>query len=197
MTTVHRAGERAITYGAGVTSWHCFSSGAHYDPGNVSFGPVIACDEHLVEPGAGFEQHRHAGVELISWVLDGALAHSDDSGRTHRVEPGMAQWQRAGSGIAHAERNASVETPLRFVQLWLLCAADTTDYAVSPTPLRLHAGAFTVVVGGESLSGGSAFAFVARGGFEAAGQRIGVGDSLRIDEPITIGGAGELLVVEF
>lgn len=197
MITVHRAGERAVTEGHGFTSWHCFSSGAHYDPGNVSFGPVTACDEHLVEPGGGFDSHRHTGVELVSWVLDGALAHSDDHGRTHRVEPGTVQYQRTGRGIVHAERNASDDAPLRFVQLWLLCADDTTDYSLTAPPLDLRAGRLTVVAAAHSAPRGPAFAFVARGAFEVAGWQLAVGDSLRTDEPMTVDGAGELLVVEF
>ena len=83
------------------------------------------------------------------------------------------------------------------MQLWLLCADDTTGYSISAPPLGLRAGGFAVVRGDGRLSGNSAFAFVARGAFEMVGQQLAAGDSIRADEPVTVRGAGELLVVEF
>jgi hypothetical protein len=193
---VLRAGERARTQADGSTSWHCFSSGAHYDPANVSFGPVIACDEHLLEPGAGFARHGHVGVELLSWVLDGALRHTDDAGREHTVRPGTLQYQRAGTGIAHAEANASDTAPLRFVQLWLLCDDGAADYALAAPPLQLRGGRCAVLSGAGRLGPGATFAFVARGEFRVCDETLAAGDSARVPAGAwDVEGAGELLTL--
>ena len=198
MIAVLRAGERARTQADGTSSWHCFSSGAHYDPANVSFGPVIACDEHLLAPGAGFARHGHAGVELLSWVLTGALRHTDDAGREHTVGPGALQYQRAGTGIAHAEENASATAPLRFVQLWLLCDDDTADYALTAPPRQLRAGRLAVLTGAGRLGPGATFAFVARGEFRVGDETLTAGDSARVRAGVwDVEGAGELLTLTF
>jgi quercetin 2,3-dioxygenase len=191
---IRRGADRYRTDVDGVTSLHCFASGAHYDPDNVSFGPVIACDEHQVAPGAGFAAHRHVGVELVSWVLDGTLRHTDEAGRERLVGPGVVQYQRSGAGIGHAEQNASTHAPLHFVQLWLLCDDDITDYAVLPAPVQLRTGRFAVLTEAGSLPAGGAFAFVARGAFGVAGLALGPGDSVRTDAPLPVTGGGELLV---
>ena len=70
-----RAADRFHVAHDGIETWHCFSAGAHYDPDNVAYGPMIGCDEHLVGPGAGFDWHPHRGVEIVSWVLSGVLRH--------------------------------------------------------------------------------------------------------------------------
>lgn len=198
MITVHRAADRFRTEQAGITSWHSFSSGPHYDPANLSFGPVVACDEHLLDPGAGFDTHPHARVELVSWVLDGALEHEDASGQTRVVVPGRAQYQLAGSGIRHAERNASHTAPLHFVQLWLLTDEDVPDYDLAAPPLNLSVGTFEVrrAARAESIGAALAHLYVAAGTYEVGGLELGAGDSLRASgETLTVTGAGELLTV--
>ncbi|SDJ12286.1 hypothetical protein SAMN05444157_1856 [Frankineae bacterium MT45] len=119
MIRVLRSGERFVSCGDGITTRHCFSAGAHFDPQRMGFGALIGHDEHLLEPGAGFATHRHRDVEILSWVLEGVLTHEDDAGRLREVHPGSLQYQRAGIGIAHSERNASGSEPLRFIQMLL------------------------------------------------------------------------------
>ncbi|MDT4924529.1 MAG: quercetin 2,3-dioxygenase [Pseudonocardiales bacterium] len=197
MIEVRRAGDRFRTDQPGITSWHSFSSGAHYDPGNVSFGPVVACDEHLVDPGFGFERHPHARVELVTWVLDGSLRHEDAAGRTRVVVPGQAQYQRAGTGIEHSERNASESAPLHFVQIWLLSDEDVPGYDLAHPPLTLSAGRFTVLRScrDERVRGAAVHAFLGAGRFTVAGHELGPGDSVRADEALAVSGDGVLLVV--
>lgn len=199
MIDVRRAGDRFRTEQSGITSWHSFSSGAYYDAANLSFGPVVACDEHLLDPGTGFEPHPHAGVELVSWVLDGALEHEDATGGTRVVVPGRAQYQLAGSGIRHAERNASATAPLHFVQLWLLTDEDVPDYDLARPPLNLSVGTFGVLrtCRDEPLTARPAVhLYVGTGRFEIAGHELRPGDSVRAaDEPFSVSGDGELLVV--
>ena len=195
MISVHRAASRFVTQQPGITTRHCFSSGSHYDPANVAFGALIAVDEHLVSPGAGFAAHRHRGVELVSWVLDGALLHSDATGRSVVVLPGSAQYQHAGSGIEHVECNASADEPLRFVQMWLLGTVGEPTYAVAPPPVILASGGFSVHSDGAASFTGRTHLFVARGSFAVGTVPLAVGDSVRADEPVTVDGTGELLVL--
>lgn len=115
--TVLRADERYVTRSPGIVTRHCFSYGDHYDPDNVRFGPLRAVNDELLEPGAGYEPHRHADVEIVTWVLDGTLEHADSAGNQGMVRPGAVQYLSAGSGVEHTERNASEERPLRFVQM--------------------------------------------------------------------------------
>lgn len=197
MISVHPADARTRTDQPGIVSWHAFSAGAHYDPANVAFGPVIACDEHVVEPGAGFAEHAHARVELISWVVSGTLLHEDATGRRRTIAPGEVQRQVAGSGIRHCERNASATAPLRFVQVWLLADADTPQYEVAPPPLTLSAGSVTVLRGAAVVSAGPyVLLYVAHGRFAVAGRPLDAGGSARASgEAVPVDGAGELLVV--
>jgi redox-sensitive bicupin YhaK (pirin superfamily) len=200
MITLHRAADRYRTEQPGITTWHSFSSGPHYDPDNLAFGPVVACDEHLIDPGAGFEQHPHARVELVSWVLDGSLEHEDGTGRTRVVVPGKAQYQLAGSGIRHTERNASSSAPLHFVQLWLLTEEDVPDYDLAAPPLNLTSGRFSVLrhCDDEPVpAAGAVHLYVGTGTYAVGGHQLRPGDSVRAaDERLTISGDGQLLVLE-
>jgi redox-sensitive bicupin YhaK (pirin superfamily) len=193
-----RAAARYETVQPGITTRHCFSSAAHYDPANTAFGPLIAVDEHMVAPGAGFGRHAHRGVEIVSWVLAGTLRHEDTAGRVELVAPGMALLQSAGSGIEHIERNASDTEHLRFVQLVLLGAAAASDYLLDRPPLAVAGGEFTVLVPAEALELAAApfvHAYVTRGIVYIAGQELTMGDSVRIrDAAVIVEGGGEVIL---
>ena len=138
---VQRSADRFVTETHDVTTRHSFSYGAHYDPDNIAFGPIIAINEESLLPGAGYDLHHHADVEIVTWVLDGALAHEDTTGHRGIIEPGTAQRLSAGTGVQHAERNASRTEPLRFVQMMLASDhVDEPEYAsvdVVPEPATL------------------------------------------------------------
>jgi redox-sensitive bicupin YhaK (pirin superfamily) len=195
---LHRAAERYRSEQPGIVSWHCFSSGAHYDPANLRFGPLIALDEHVVDPGAGFAEHAHSRVELISWVLAGILEHRDRSGRKQLVGPGDVQYQLAGDGIRHIERNASSLEPLRFVQLWLMTDEELPGYDVAPPPTTLCSGRFDVLTRCRStrLDAALLHLYVGTGNFHVAGHDLAAGDSVRATGAVEVDGEGELLVVE-
>lgn len=201
MITVQRAGERYRTVQPGIVTRHCFSSGAHYDPANLRFGSLIALDEHLVEPGAGFGTHAHRGVELVSWVLDGVLRHEDGAGRVELVHPGRLQLQVAGSGIRHSEVNASTSEPLRFVQAWLELPAGewAPQYRIDVPPCAGRAAAVHVLRPDRALRlsvPGWAVGLVTRGAIEVGTTVLGPGDSARIRaDALPVRGSGELLVV--
>lgn len=116
---VRRADDRFRTDRDGMTTFHSFSYGAHYDAGNVGFGPIIAINEEQVPPAGGYATHHHADVEIVTWVLDGALAHEDTAGARGVIQPGTLHWLTAGDGVQHAEHNASTEEPVRFIQTML------------------------------------------------------------------------------
>ncbi|MFD5143908.1 pirin family protein [Streptomyces sp. NPDC058401] len=135
----------------GITTRHAFSFGPHYDPDNLRFGPVLACNEESLAPGAGFDEHPHSHTEIVTWVAEGELTHRDATGAATLVRPGDVQHLRAASGTRHVERNDG-PGPLRFVQMWLAPAepaaeasytlvrgiADSTPYAVPAAGAVLH-----------------------------------------------------------
>ena len=109
---------------------HCFSFGAHYDPGNISFGRLLVSNDDVVRPGPGYDLHPHSDAEIVTWVLSGSLVHEDSAGHRTVVHPGLAQRMSAGSGIVHAERNDAYRepgrpadgvhpVPVHFVQMWI------------------------------------------------------------------------------
>ncbi|WP_035806014.1 pirin family protein [Kitasatospora mediocidica] len=118
---LRRTAERYVSTPAeGVESRHAFSFSSHYDPKNTHFGALLACNEEVLAVGAGFDSHRHRDVEILTWVLEGALAHRDGDGHAGVVRPGMVQHLSAGSGVAHTERNVGgADVPVRFIQMWL------------------------------------------------------------------------------
>jgi redox-sensitive bicupin YhaK (pirin superfamily) len=104
---------------AGIDTRHAFSFSGFYDPDNVGFGQLVACNEERLAPGAGFAEHPHRDVEIVTWVAEGELEHRDSTGGTSLVRAGDVQRLGAGSGVRHTERNAGTG-PLRFVQMWLV-----------------------------------------------------------------------------
>jgi quercetin 2,3-dioxygenase len=116
---IRRAYDRAVTTTSWLTSRHSFSFGDHYDPGNTHHGVLLVNNDDIVAPAAGFDTHPHRDMEIVTWVLDGALAHRDSAGNSGVVYPGLAQRMSAGGGILHSESNASGTDPVRFVQMWV------------------------------------------------------------------------------
>ena len=102
-----------------LDSRHSFSFGHFLDRDWMGFGALRVLNEDRVAPGAGFPAHHHANMEILSYVLDGALAHKDDSGGAGIVRAGELQWMGAGHGIAHSEFNASADAPVHFLQIWI------------------------------------------------------------------------------
>ena len=124
----------------GIETRHVFSAGAHYDPDNLSFGPVIGCDEHTVATGAGFADHAHRGVVIVSWVLTGTLRHVDGD-RDLTVVPGQVLVQATGDGIRHTESNGG-DGPLVFVQTTLLADIERSVTLTQPPALLPGGGTF-------------------------------------------------------
>lgn len=115
---IRRAEDRFQTTSDWLDSRHSFSFGPYYDPANVGFGLLLVHNDEVVAPGTGFDTHPHQDLEIVTWVLRGALAHQDSEGNSGIVYPGLAQRMSAGSGIQHSERNDAGE-PVRYVQMWV------------------------------------------------------------------------------
>jgi redox-sensitive bicupin YhaK (pirin superfamily) len=220
---VRRGADRFVTVAEGRTTRHSFSFDRHYDPANVSMGFLLCHNDDLLEPGAGYPPHPHRDLEIVTWVLDGALRHEDSTGRGGLVVPGRVQRLSAGSGVVHSEINDD-PVPLRFVQMWVQPASygaapsyDQADVSLGPgwTPLATGHGDGAVRLGnpdaslyGARLNMGDAVVlpdapllhlFVARGAVDVEGvDGLAEGDALRVHGEgglrITGSDAAELLL---
>lgn len=113
------AGSRGRTRLDWLDSRHTFSFGSYMDPARTGFGPLLVLNDDFVAPGGGFGTHGHRDMEILTWVVDGALVHRDDLGSEGTVAAGQVQRMTAGTGIRHSEWNASDSDGLRFLQIWI------------------------------------------------------------------------------
>jgi redox-sensitive bicupin YhaK (pirin superfamily) len=119
-TTLHKADSRGRANHGWLDSHHTFSFAGYYDPSRVHFGMLRVLNDDIVKGGAGFGQHPHDNMEIISIPLKGALEHGDNTGGHGIIKSGEVQIMSAGSGIAHSERNASKVEDVNFLQIWVL-----------------------------------------------------------------------------
>ena len=165
----------------GRRTQHAFSFGAHYDPQWLSFGPMVCHDDHLLGRGQGFEEHPHADLEIVTFVVSGSLVHADSLGTEESLGAGDVAVLSAGAGVRHREV-AATSGPARFVQVWLKpdqvgtppAYARTSTDAVQP-----GAGLVPVAGTGSELEVG------------VAGAAYAVA-RLAADETVTLPAAGRL-----
>ena len=221
---LYAGSDRSSETAAGRRTRHSFAFGPHYDPGNLGFGPLVCHNDDVLDAGAGYPDHPHSELEIVTWVLEGALVHTDSTGSRHTLEAGRAQVLSAGSGIRHSEVADPRSGRCRFVQAWLTPSAAGRDpaYVLGEAP---PAGSGLVeAAGGDGLpigttgarllvarlaAGGSVtlpddprqHVFAATGAVDLDGLGLREGDAVRIsDEPghaVRASEATELLVWSF
>jgi hypothetical protein len=212
MLTTRRAEDRGHANHGWLDSYHTFSFGSYYDPHHLGFSNLRVINDDTVAPGGGFATHGHNDMEIISYVLDGALEHKDSMGNGSVIRPGDVQRMSAGSGVTHSEYNHSSSDPVHFLQIWLEPNAlgvepgyDQTHFAledrrgrfvlfVSPDgrdgSIATHQEALlygTLLEAGDELgypldAGRRAYVHVARGSVSVNGEVLNTGDGLAIAE---------------
>jgi redox-sensitive bicupin YhaK (pirin superfamily) len=216
MLTIRKSNERGRARFSWLDSAHTFSFGEYYDPQHMGFGKLRVINEDVVAPGGGFATHGHRDMEIISYVLDGALEHKDSMGNGSVIQPGDVQRMSAGTGVTHSEYNHSKSETVRFLQIWflpdrkghepgyeqkhfepdekrgrlkLVASRSGREGSVS---LNQDVDMFVALLDGEETArhelaaDRSAWIQVANGSVEVNGRRLEPGDGAALNGPVTL-----------
>jgi len=155
MIRIRRSEERGHADHGWLDSRHTFSFASYLDPRHMGFGDLRVLNDDRVAPGRGFGTHPHRDMEIVSYVLDGALAHRDSTGSGSVIRPGDVQLLSAGTGVLHSEYNASETEPVRFLQIWVLPARRGTAprYEQRHVPAEARRGRLRLVAAPDGADG--------------------------------------------
>lgn len=212
MLAIRKGNERGHADYGWLNTYHTFSFGEYLDPAHMGFSSLRVINEDRVQPGEGFGTHPHRDMEIITYVLDGALEHKDSMGNGSVIRPGDIQYMSAGTGVTHSEFNHSQSELVHFLQIWIIpnelgrnprydqknFAADekrgqwrliaSPDGADNSVAIRQDARLYArILTAGETvehrpLTGRKTFLHVARGGIQLNGQSLVAGDGVRITQ---------------
>jgi redox-sensitive bicupin YhaK (pirin superfamily) len=216
MIKIRKANERGHFDFGWLNTYHTFSFGEYYDPSNMGFSDLRVINDDVVHAGGGFPPHGHRDMEIITYVLSGALRHQDSMGNGSVIRPGDVQRMSAGTGVRHSEKNESADEAVHLLQIWimpaqdgiepgyeqknfsdeekrdrlrLIAAPDGADGAVTiHQDARLYAGVLDqgVEVKHEFENRRVGWLHVARGGVTLNGQSLGAGDGVAITDEAAI-----------
>ena len=211
MLTLRKSQERGHANHGWLDSFHSFSFAGYHDPAHMGFGPLRVINEDRIAPGTGFGTHGHRDMEIISYVLQGNLAHKDSMGNVKGIPPGDVQRMSAGTGVMHSEFNHAPDQVTHFLQIWiepdqrgiapsyeqktfadadkrghlrLVASPDGAEGSVTiHADTRLFAGLFD---GDESAqlplaAGRKAYVHLVRGGLTVNGTRLQAGDAAKLE----------------
>ena len=218
MIEIRRANDRGHAQHGWLDSWHSFSFADYYDPAHMGFSALRVINEDRIQPGTGFGTHGHRDMEIVSYVLEGALAHKDSMGNGSSIVPGDVQRMSAGRGVQHSEFNHAKDGVTHFLQIWIepnvrgippgyeqkhfdaaskrgrLRLVASPDGADGSVTIHQDARLYVALLDGAEraahalVPGRRAYVHVARGRVTANGQPLGAGDALKA------GGVAEIVL---
>ncbi len=155
MINIRRNEARGTANFGWLNAKHSFSFGSYHDPRHMGFGPLRVINEDRIRPGAGFDSHGHQDMEIITYVIDGALEHRDSLGSGSVIRPGDVQCMTAGTGIRHSEFNRSKDDPLHLMQIWIVPerAGLTPGYEEKNFPVESRRGQLRLVASRDGRDG--------------------------------------------
>lgn len=212
MIELRKSGDRGVANFGWLNSRHSFSFGHYYDPRHTGYGPLLVINDDTVAPGRGFDTHGHRDMEIVSYVLEGELAHKDNMGNGSVLRKGDVQRMSAGTGVAHSEFNGSDKNPVHFLQIWiapavrgispsyeekhfdapskqgklrLIASPDGSDGSVH---IHQDAKLFATLLDGDAplthtlQPGRRAYVHVVRGHVTVNGEPLSTGDAAKIEQ---------------
>jgi redox-sensitive bicupin YhaK (pirin superfamily) len=216
MLTLRRSQERGHANHGWLDSYHTFSFANYYDPANMGFGPLRVINDDRIAAGRGFGAHGHRDMEIITYVLDGAIAHKDSMGNGSTIRPGNVQRMSAGRGVMHSEFNPLADQTTHLLQIWIEpdVTGITPEYEEKQVPesdkrgrlrqvvspdgaddsmrihqdARLYLGLFDGAeqAGLPLAAGRQAWVHVARGQLRVNGELLGAGDAVALTDEASV-----------